>query len=118
MSDLVTRERATVDTQRTVAARIVEDIDAADVGPGSLTPINAREGETTTPGYLITCPGCGSQSGLYLHPPDAHVPRWTVTAGDPMRAEGLTLSPSIHHTTTQGGCGWHGYLTRGVFTPC
>ena len=106
-----------IDTHRAVPARIVEDIDAPDVGPGCLM-VTTRRGSTACVGYILTCPGCGTQCGLYLSPPDPGTPRWTVTAGDPSHAEGLTLSPSIHHTTAQGGCGWHGYLTRGVFTPC
>lgn len=109
---------STRDPHRTVPARIVEDLDASDVGPGCLLPLSPRAPGAPVPGYLLTCPGCGVQSGLYLHPLDPYVPRWTVTAGSPERAEGLTLSPSIHHTTAQGGCGWHGYLTAGTFRPC
>lgn len=111
-----------VDTRRTVGARMVEDIDAPDVGPGCLMALSPHDPGGPIPGYLLTCPGCGQQSGLYLHPRDPGVPRWTVTAGDPSKAEGLTLSPSIHHAKTSHpmttGCGWHGYLTAGVFRPC
>ena len=109
--------RPPVDVRRCVAASMVRDIDAEGIAPGSLMAL-CREGFAGVPGYILTCPGCGQQSGLYLHPPDPGTPRWTVTAGDPARTEGLTLSPSIHHTTAQGGCGWHGYLRDGVFTPC
>lgn len=107
-----------VDTRRTAPARIVDDLDADGVGPGAMMPINPHVEGGPCPGYLFACPGCGRHVGLALHPVDPRTPRWSVTAGYPLRAEGLTLSPSIHHTTALGGCGWHGYLTRGVFTPC
>ena len=111
-----------MDPHRTVAARMVEDIDAPDVGPGCLMALTPREHGDPPPGYILTCPGCGQQSGLALHPRDPGVPRWTVTAGDPSKAEGLTLSPSIHHRQTAHplttGCGWHGYLREGRFVPC
>jgi hypothetical protein len=42
---------------------------------------------------------------------------WTVTAGDWTDPTTLSLQPSIYHpaTGTPKGCGWHGYLTGGVF---
>ena len=72
-------------------------------------------------GFVFRCPGCGCESMLALHPvapgDTPGTPRWTVTAGDPRRAAGLTLSPSIHHAAPRG-CGWHGYLRDGVLVPC
>ena len=113
---------APVDIRRAIAARMVDDIDAEGVGPGCLMALNPREPGEPIPGYILTCPGCGQQSGLFLHPRDPGVPRWTVTSGDPSKAEGLTLSPSIHHQKTTNpltsGCGWHGYLREGRFVPC
>lgn len=106
-----------VDTRRTVPARMVDDLDVpGDDCPGCMLPLSPREDGGPCPGYLFACPGCGEHSGLYLHPVDPGVPRWRVTAGEATRAEGLTLSPSIHHAVAR--CGWHGYLTNGVFTPC
>lgn len=108
-----------VDTRRTVAARMVADLDApGDDGPGCMLPLNPRDEGGPCPGYLFACPGCGQHSGLYLHPPDPGTPRWRVIGGAAERAEGLTLAPSIHHTAERGGCGWHGFLTNGVFVPC
>lgn len=105
------------DTRRTVPARMVDDLDVpGDDGPGCMLALNAREDGGPCPGYLFACPGCGQHSGLYLHPPDPGTPRWRVTAGSAERAEGLTLAPSIHHAVAS--CGWHGYLTGGVFVPC
>lgn len=52
-------------------------------------------------GLLMCCPGCAQRSG----------PRgkWTYDAST------KTAMPSIHHDPAFGGCGWHGYLTNGVF---
>lgn len=102
------------DPNRRCDARRVEDLDAADAEPGSVEVL-AIDG--TVWGYGFTCPGCGSQSFLALGAENPH-PRWTVAAGDAARPEGVTLSPSILHPRERGGCGWHGYLTRGEFTPC
>lgn len=60
-----------------------------------------------------SCPcGCGSISGLPLHPAGTDVPQdqhpswgWDGNRKKP------TLTPSIHHVGH-----WHGYLTAGVFT--
>ena len=47
------------------------------------------------------------------------LPWWhPLISGDPRTGDGLSLSPSIFHTTAHGGCGWHGYLTNGVLRPC
>ena len=29
-----------------------------------------------------------------------------------------SLTPSIVHSAALGGCGWHGFLTNGIFTEC
>jgi hypothetical protein len=104
-----------VDTRRTVAARLVADLDATDAPqPGD---VEALQIDGVVWGYGFACPGCASRSFLALNaenPP----PRWSVTAGDVADPATVTLSPSIFHTVERGGCGWHGYLTAGVFTPC
>lgn len=106
-----------VDTRRTVAARTVDDLDVEGDGvPGCMLPLNAREDGGPCPGYLFACPGCGQHSALTLHPADPGTPRWRVIGGEATRAEGLTLAPSIHHAVAS--CGWHGFLTNGVFVPC
>lgn len=96
-----------VDPRRTVAARLVEDIDAPDVGPGCL--------ERLANGYMMACPGCATQLVLRVGGDG-----WTVTEGNAGDPTTLTLSPSIWHhpERNDGGCGWHGYLTAGVFRPC
>ena len=103
-----------VDAHRTVGARMVEDVDAPDVTPGS---VEVLKYDGVVWGYGFTCPGCGSKSFLALDGENPE-PRWTVTAGDLQKPETVTLSPSIFHTKERGGCGWHGYLTAGVFRPC
>ena len=42
-------------------------------------------------------------------------PLWRRT-GDTF--ETLTLTPSILRRVEKGGCGWHGFLTGGVFKEC
>lgn len=53
-------------------------------------------------GLLLCCPGCAQRSG----------PRgkWTY---DPVTRSAL---PSIYHDPKYDGCGWHGYLTQGIFS--
>lgn len=100
-----------VDTNRTVAARLVPDIDAPDAGPGCL--------ERLANGYMMACPGCAAQLVVPVAFPGraAPSPAYTIAAGDPETLAGLTLSPSVWHPAP-AGCGWHGYLRGGVFVPC
>jgi len=104
----------TVDTRRTVPARVVEDIDADGAQPGDVEVL-AIDGVVW--GYGFACAGGGSKSFLALNSENPE-PRWRVTAGDAAQPSTVTLSPSIFHTAERGGCGWHGYLTNGVFAPC
>ena len=81
---------ASVDVRRTVPARLVEDIDAeGQCEPGCVQHI--------ANGYFMACPGCAMQMVL----PVGGSRGWSVAAGD--------------WTGTPKGCGWHGYLTGGVF---
>lgn len=105
-----------VDTRRTVPLRIVDELpDHNPAPPGDAQVMERADGSVA--GYVFACPGCGAQSALMLHPRPDNTPAWTVTAGDPRTGAGLSLSPSIHHAAPRG-CGWHGYLTHGVLTPC
>jgi hypothetical protein len=112
---------ADTDPRRTVHLRIVADLEAPDGRPGDVIPFRASTSPDAMPWALgILCPGCGSASLLPLTRPESAPtthPVWTVTGGDP-RTSIVSLAPSIHHTKALGGCGWHGYLTRGVFSPC
>lgn len=53
---------------------------------------------------VIVCPGCGKISGSAGN----HV-------YDPVSK---SYTPSIVHDVNLGGCGWHGWLTNGVFSKC
>ena len=107
-----------VDLRRAVPLRLVnaDAIDAPGSLPGDAVPTERADGSPA--GFIFRCPGCGAQTCLGLAPRLDDAPAWHVTAGDPRTGSGLSLSPSIHHTTALGGCGWHGYLTAGSFTPC
>lgn len=56
-------------------------------------------------GLIIVCPGCGKLSGSknQKHTYDRDTQSYT---------------PSIVHDVNLGGCGWHGWLTNGVFREC
>lgn len=98
-----------VDIYRTVPARVVAKIDAPDVGPGCLEPRSIPDAGVA--GYGFTCPGCGAESWLPVAP---EIGGWVITEGTFAIGVDVTLSPSIMNRC----CGWHGYLTHGVFTPC
>ena len=102
------------DPKRIVEARRVPDISAPGLAPGA---VEVRELDGKVWGYALSCPGCARQSYLALTEDQPH-PRWAVTTGIPAIPDTVTLSPSIHHTVERGGCGWHGYLSSGVFRPC
>ena len=102
-----------VDTTRRVPLRLVADINAADVQPGD---VEVRGNVETTGGFVFACPGCGARSWLAIGPENPG-PRWGIASGVAARPETVSLMPSILHAAPQG-CGWHGYLTNGVFAPC
>lgn len=58
--------------------------------------------------WSLCCPGCGQLGG-----PKAGV-NWTVIKGSLEDVSTLTIRPSI----AKSCCGWHGYLTDGVFNSC
>jgi hypothetical protein len=63
----------------------------------------------------FTCPGCGRFGGIGICY-GANVPNaWLLVEGNKNDPTTWTLSPSIRCV---GCCGWHGYLTKGVFTSC
>ena len=105
-----------IDLRRTVPLHVVEALPDHDPAPpGHASRLVHGDGEPA--GFIFACPGCGSQSHLPLGRVVDVRPTWTVTAGDPRTGVGLSLAPSIHHTTALGGCGWHGYLRDGVLVP-
>ena len=84
-------------------------MDAPDARPGDVD-VRCVGGELY--GYGYVCPGCGARDYLTLGPPPAPTEGWTVTGGDALRPEGVTLAPSVLHA-----CGWHGWLRAGVWEP-
>jgi len=71
---------------------LVEDIDYLK-NPGDAVLLLGR--------LIICCPGCGKReisSGKHIFDEDDQ-----------------TYHPSITHNKNLGGCGWHGWLTNGVF---
>lgn len=103
-------DRPTVDPKRTgvKAKRTVFDLvdglfpDYAEPGAYEL-----RDGH-----MMLSCPGCGRVSGMSVgNPKPVKSPSWLLM-GDPNTP---TLAPSINCV---GCCGWHGYLTDGVYASC
>ncbi len=89
--------------------------DAPDYGePGSAGAL-PPDMETTGDHLAYCCPGCGVYGLLRAgdHQP-APSPVWQITAGSRDDVTTLSLTPSI----LTACCGWHGYLTGGVFRPC
>lgn len=55
--------------------------------------------------WILACPGCGKVSS------PKNGAKWTVEAGSFENIQDLTLRPSL----VMNCCGWHGWLTRGLF---
>jgi len=83
--------------------------------PGGIMP--SSDGHGAYGGsLLLACPGCGQVSSMRVaDPKPAQSPSWAITAGSINEPETLTLTPSINCV---GCCGWHGWLTGGVFNSC
>ena len=100
---------SSADVRRTVPVRIVADVDL-NPQPGNLEP---RYLDGVLHGFGYVCVGCGLASYLPVKP---EAPSgWSVVAGNPSTGEGLSLMPSLWHQWER--CGWHGFLTAGVFVP-
>lgn len=103
-----------IDPKRSgVRARFVSSI-ADTAEPGCMKPVCNIDREFQ--GFMFTCPGCGQRSFLRAgakKPEES--PSWQITSGGPNDVAHLALKPSIHHDEAKGGCGWHGWLTDGVF---
>lgn len=108
----------TVDLARSVPARLPpHELVPNRMEPGDLYPERmSHDGNVV--GYIYCCVGCGKLSGIGLAGRIGDGARWRVESGDPGRPSSLTLSPSILHDPAKGGCGWHGYLREGRFSPC
>lgn len=85
------------------------------LAPGSARWVENSKGETA--GLNFSCPGgCGDVATCSVRPigePKAagSGPSWEWNGDE----EKPTLTPSILSAIDRGGCGWHGYLTDGIF---
>lgn len=86
-------------------ARLVLHIRTTESRPGD---IEFRKYPNEEPaGYAYRCPKCGHEDWLKI---DDGMNGWVWNGN----IDKPTLTPSILHTS----CGWHGYLTDGVFIDC
>jgi hypothetical protein len=104
-----------VDPKRTVAATVMtEDFWDGQHPPGAsrrMWPDDHGSGQ-----LAFACPGCCRAGTIQTGQPKPQTtPSWAVVAGTIDDPKTLTLSPSIHCV---GCCGWHGYLTNGVYVSC
>lgn len=101
-----------IDNKRTVAATYFnwKDSDYNEFGePGASC-------EHTYNRLAFACPGCGRWGSIRAEAPKpSESPSWGITEGSLADPTTLTLVPSINCT---GCCGWHGYLTKGVYRSC
>lgn len=92
---------------KNVPLKIVDGFaNARNAGDGYWLP-NAESPERLH--FLCPC-GCGSTAGIAVK--GEHAWQWD---GD---KEKPTATPSILVNGRGQGCGWHGYLTNGVFQEC
>jgi len=74
-----------------------------DMKPGDMWRFGRPDGsESKISGYCFSCPCC-NELHSFTDPP------WTITGS--AEDNTLTVKPSLHNLT----CGWHGFLTDGVF---
>ena len=101
-----------IDVKRTVSVLLTDEAWPEDgyAAPGSIY----LDKDATYKGHLLfACLGCGRMGSIRVgvsKPEDK--PSWGISAGDLRNPTSLTLFPSIHCV---GCCGWHGFLTDGVF---
>lgn len=66
--------------------------------------------------FIFACPGCGRFGGIRTgSPKPSESPSWGITEGSVDDPTSLSLTPSINCV---GCCGWHGYLTKGIYKSC
>jgi uncharacterized protein DUF6527 len=81
-----------------------------DIPPGSCEWVENQAGEIGAMNFVCPC-GCGKTHSATLHLEGADGNGWMWNGN----REKPTLTPSIGCRTP---CGWHGYLTDGVFRAC
>lgn len=107
--------KPSTDAKRTVPATTTDEAWPEDgyAAPGAVY----IDRESTYKDHLLfACPGCGRMGSIRAtHPKDKDSPSWDIVAGTLIEPSTLSLVPSINCV---GCCGWHGYLTNGVFVSC
>lgn len=86
--------------EKEIILNLVEDNDML-INKGDALIVIGNYGLTQ---LIIVCPGCEKVSasrGKHIY-----------------NKETQSYTPSIVHNTEYGGCGWHGWLTNGVFKEC
>lgn len=112
-------DRPIVDAKRTAPATLAAD-DDPDIQPGEFCYTTPGKGRRFVPHdmLLFACPGCGRSGAIraaHPKPDNRNGATWDITAGSLDDPTTLSLAPSINCV---GCCGWHGYLTGGVFKSC
>ena len=109
-----------VDSHRTIAAKPLDwdewYIECPTHGEPGSAGMFLKYHDSTGDHLMFACPGCGQFSPIRVgvdKPSDA--PSWCVTTGRVDDVKSLSLVPSIH---SKYCCGWHGYLTDGIFRSC
>ncbi len=101
----------TIDLKRVVNLKVTVFDDWPDYAEPGLGAIFAPTEEGCALHH--TCPGCGHFGGIGICFGEKKEHCWKLVSGDKTDPTTWTLAPSIF---CKGCCGWHGYLTNGVFT--
>ena len=83
-----------------IPLNLVED-DELLLNKGDALVVIGREDKLQ---LIIVCPGCGKTSAS--------------AGGHVYNPKTKSYHPSIVHNKDLGGCGWHGWLTNGIFKEC
>jgi hypothetical protein len=90
-------------------ATIVQQLKRGQGVAGAVQWVAAPNSKITHMKFVCPC-GCGELDCIPVdQQPSEHGWTWNGDMNLP------TLRPSLQRT---GGCGWHGYLTDGIFKPC
>lgn len=97
---------------KTVPARLVDSWDAVENGePGTFKYLANQDNEPEKC-LMAKCPcGCGEKFAISIYKAGEPVHGWLWDGNK----EAPTLRPSIHRLFN---CGWHGFLTAGVWESC
>lgn len=100
--------------RETIGIKVEDDVEPQNPGEYQFMPNDSAD---YIAGIIFMCPcGCGEEGRIRFSNPsdperEENYPTWTWN-GD---KDNPSLTPSIDRKNT---CGWHGYLTNGVFKGC